>query len=108
LVASDDAAGQPLWGQLQPEEDRDGRFAVCYHAFVGHDLPGAFYLGRASQFVTARHGDLKARHDPDREPTHFARAMSQPKVGLTFASNSQAHSPRRGKKGVPLAPPAAV
>jgi transposase len=77
LLASDDASGKPLWGKFQPEEDRDGCFEVCYHVFVRFGLPAAFYLDRASQFVTTRHGGLRALHDPDREPTH-CKASSNP------------------------------
>src|SRR5262249_28083151 len=96
LLASDDATGKPLWGQFQPEEDRDGCFAVCYHVFVRFGLPGAFYLDRASQFVTTRYGGLQALHDPDREPTHFEKAMSQLKMGLIFAYSPQARG--RGER----------
>ncbi len=96
LLASDDATGKPLWGRFQPEEDRDGCFAVCYHVFARYGLPGAFYLDRASQFVTTRYGGLKALHDPDREPTHFETAMSQLKVGLIFAYSPQARG--RGER----------
>ena len=96
LLASDDATGKPLWGKFQPEEDRDGCFEVCYHVFVRHGLPGAFYLDRASQFVTTRYGGLRALHDPDREPTHFEVAMSQLKVGLIFAYSPQARG--RGER----------
>jgi hypothetical protein len=95
-LASGDATGEPLWGQFQPEEDRDGCFANCYHVFVHYGLPGAFYLDRASQFVTTRHGGPKALDDADREPTHFERAMSQLKVGLIFASSPQARG--RGER----------
>jgi transposase len=96
LLASDDATGKPLWGQFQPEEDRDGCFAVCYHVFVRFGLPGAFYLDRASQFVTTRYGGLAALHDPDRQPTHFEKAMSHLKVGLIFAYSPQARG--RGER----------
>jgi len=96
LLASDDATGKPLWGQFQPEEDRDGCFAVCYHVFVRFGLPGAFYLDRASQFVTTRYGGTQALHNPDREPTHFETAMSQLKVGLIFAYSPQARG--RGER----------
>jgi transposase len=96
LLASDDATGKPLWGQFQPEEDRDGCFAVCYHVFVRYGLPGAFYLDRASQFVTTRYGGLAALHDPDRQPTHFEKAMSQLKIGLIFAYSPQARG--RGER----------
>jgi hypothetical protein len=96
LLASDDATGKPLWGRFQPEEDRDGCFEVCYHVFVRFGLPGAFYLDRASQFVTTRHGGSKALHDPDRPPTHFEQAMSQLKVGLIFAYSPQARG--RGER----------
>ena len=96
LLASDDATGKPLWGKFQPEEDRDGCFEVCHHVFVRFGLPAAFYLDRASQFVTTRYGGLSALHDPDREPTHFENAMSQLKVGLIFAYSPQARG--RGER----------
>jgi transposase len=96
LLASDDATGKPLWGKFQPEEDRDGCFEVCYHVFARFGLPGAFYLDRASQFVTTRNGGVRALHDPDREPTHFERAMGALKVGLIFAYSPQARG--RGER----------
>jgi hypothetical protein len=96
LLASDDATGKPLWGQFQPEEDRDGCFEVCYHVFVRFGLPGAFYLDRASQFITTRFGGTHATHNPDREPTHFENAMSQLKIGLIFAYSPQARG--RGER----------
>jgi transposase len=96
LLCSDDATGKPLWGQFQPEEDRDGCFAVCYHVFTHFGLPGVFYLDRASQFVTTRNGGVRALLDPDREPTHFEHAMSQLKVGLIFAYSPQARG--RGER----------
>jgi transposase len=96
LLASDDATGKPLWGKFQPEENRDGCFEVCYHVFVRFGLPGAFYLDRASQFITTRIGGTHATHNPDREPTHFENAMSQLKVGLIFAYSPQARG--RGER----------
>jgi transposase len=96
LLASDDATGKPLWGQFQPEENRDGCFEVCYHVFVRFGLPGAFYLDRASQFITTRVGGTHATHNPDREPTHFENAMSTLKVGLIFAYSPQARG--RGER----------
>jgi hypothetical protein len=96
LLASDDATGKPLWGKFQPEEDRDGCFEVCYHVFVRFGLPGAFYLDRASQFITTRVGGRQALHNPEREPTHFEDAMSLLKVGLIFAYSPQARG--RGER----------
>jgi hypothetical protein len=96
LLCSDDATGKPLRGQFQPEEDRDGCFEVCYHVFTRFGRPGAFYLDRASQFVTTRYGGVRALHDPDREPTHFENAMRQLKVGLIFAYSPQARG--RGER----------
>jgi hypothetical protein len=96
LLASDDATGKPLGGKFQPEEDRDGCFEVCYHVFVRFGLPGAFYLDRASQFITTRSGGAAALHNPEREPTHFENAMSQLKVGLIFAYSPQARG--RGER----------
>jgi hypothetical protein len=96
LLASDDATGKPLWGKFQPEEDRDGCFEVCYQVFVRFGLPGAFYLDRASQFITTRVGGRQALHNPDREPTHFEQAMSLLKVGLIFAYSPQARG--RGER----------
>jgi len=90
LLASDDATGRPLWGKFQPTEDRDGCFEVCYHVFRKHGLPGGFYLDRASQFTTTRHGGLHVRQGPDTEPTHFEKAMASLGIALTFANSPQA------------------
>jgi hypothetical protein len=43
-----------------------------------------------------RHGGLADLHDPDWEPTHFERAMSQLRVGLIFAYSPQARG--RGER----------
>jgi transposase len=96
LLSSDDATGKPLWGKFQPEEDRDGCFEVCYQVFTAFGLPGAFYLDRASQFTTTRHGGLRVAQNPDPEPTHFEQAMSQLGIGLIFAYSPQARG--RGER----------
>ena len=96
LLASDDATGRPLRGQFQPTEDRDGCFEVCYHVFGKHGLPAGFYLDRASQFTTTRHGGLHVRQGPHTEPTHFEKAMEHLSIGLTFAHSPQARG--RGER----------
>jgi transposase len=96
LLASDDATGKPLWGLFQPQEDRDGCFAVCYQVFTRFGLPGAFYLDRASQFHTTRHGGLHVAQSQEQADTQFERALKALGVGLIFAHSPQARG--RGER----------
>lgn len=95
LLASDDATGQPLYGKFQPQEDRDGCFDVCYHVFAKFGLPCAFYLDRASQFTTTRHGGTHLNQSDD-QLTQFERAMQELGIGLIFAHSPQARG--RGER----------
>jgi transposase len=96
LLASDDATGKPLWGKFQPNEDRNGCFEVCYQVFKKFGLATAFYLDRASQFTTTRHGGTHVQQGPEVEDTHFERAMAQLAIGLIFAHSPQARG--RGER----------
>jgi len=96
LLASDDATGDPLRGLFVPAESRDGCFEVCHHVFARLGLPAAFYLDKASQFTTTRHGGLHVRQSPLAEPTHFERAMDTLGVRLLFAHSPQARG--RGER----------
>lgn len=64
--------------------------------FRTHGLPAGFYLDRASQFITTRHGGLHVRQGPHTEPTHFQKAMERLGVGLIFAHSPQARG--RGER----------
>ena len=90
LLASDDATGDPLRGKFQPAEDRDGCFEVCFHVFRQHGLPAGFYLDRASQFKTTRHGGQHVAQGPETDETHFQRAMRELGIGVIFAHSPQA------------------
>jgi len=96
LLCSDDATGKPLWGKFQPNEDRNGCFEVCYQVFKNFGLPSAFYLDKASQFITTRYGGLHSHQGPEVEKTDFQLAMEQLGVGLIFASSPQARG--RGER----------
>lgn len=93
LLASDDATGKPLVGLFQPTEDRDGCFRVCLQTFKSYGLPAAFYLDRASHFLTTRHGLPDGKILP---PTQFQRALSELAVALKFAHSPQARG--RGER----------
>ena len=95
LLASDDATGKPLWGKFQPAEDRDGCFDVCYHVFRRYGLPASFYLDRASQFTTTRHGGVHVSQS-DLEDTQFERAMRELGIAILFANSPQARG--RGER----------
>ena len=82
LLATDDATGKPLWGKFQPTEDRDGCFEVCYQVFRKFGLNGFWYLDRASQFKTTRHGGLHVAQRLDQDDTPFQQAMERLAVGL--------------------------
>ena len=89
LLCTDDATGKPLYGLFQKEEDLNGCFRVCSHVFLHQGLPGLFYLDRASQFTTTRHGGLHVTQRAE-QPTQFERAMEELGIALIFANSPQA------------------
>jgi transposase len=91
LLSCDDATGKPLRGLFRPQEDRDGCFEVCYRLFHKHGLPASFYIDRASQFRTTRHGGSHVQQSPETDDTHFERALkTELGIGLIFALSPQA------------------
>ncbi|MCX5669692.1 MAG: ISNCY family transposase [Planctomycetota bacterium] len=96
LLATDDATGKPLRGKFQPHEDRDGCFEVCYHVFLEFGLNGLWYLDRASQFKTTRHGGLHVAQRLQQDDTPFQQAMQRLAVGVQFAHSPQARG--RGER----------
>jgi hypothetical protein len=76
ILCMDDASGRPLGGIFQPEEDLDGCFEVCLSVFKKPGLPASFYLDRASQFTTTRHGGIHSPQSAETQ-THFERAMRE-------------------------------
>ena len=96
LLATDDATGKPLSGKFQPHEDRDGCFEVCWHVFRRFGLNGLWYLDRASQFKTTRHGGLHVAQRLDQDDTPFQKAMKRLAVGVQFAHSPQARG--RGER----------
>ena len=95
ILCTDDATGEPLYGLFQAEEDLDGCFKVCLAVFGKYGLPVCFYLDRASQFTTTRHGGLHVAQS-DQNPTQFERAMQELGIGLIFAHSPQARG--RGER----------
>lgn len=95
ILSTDDATGKPLHGLFREEEDLDGCFRVCLKVFRKYGLPVKFYLDRASQFTTTRHGGLHVSQK-DTEPTQFERAMDELGVQLVFAHSPQARG--RGER----------
>lgn len=89
ILCTDDATGAPLYGLFQKHEDLEGCLRVCMAVFSRHGLPLSFYLDRASQFKTTRHGGLHVSHQPQ-EPTQFQRAMNELGIALIFAHSPQA------------------
>jgi len=89
ILCTDDATGNPLYGLFQKEEDLVGCLRVCLEVFRRYGLPTQFYLDRASQFTTTRHGGLHVSQN-DQNPTHFERAMRELGIGLVFAHSPQA------------------
>lgn len=96
LLASDDATGNPLWGKFQPHENRDGCFEVCYQVFRKFGLNGLWYLDRASQFKTTRHGGLHVAQRLAQDDTPFQESMKTLGVGVQFAYSPQARG--RGER----------
>lgn len=95
ILSTDDATGNPLYGLFQKEEDLDGCFTVVEEVIIRKGLPSLFYLDRASQFTTTRHGGLY-RTQRDDQPTQFERAMKELGIGLKFAHSPQARG--RGER----------
>lgn len=95
ILTTDDATGKPLYGLFQKEEDLNGCFRVCREVFTTYGLPGCFYLDKASQFTTTRHGGLHVAQK-DTEPTQFERAMKELGIRLIFADSPQARG--RGER----------
>jgi len=89
ILCTDDATGKPLHGVFQKQEDLNGCFGVCFEVFLKYGLPSAFYLDRASQFTTTRHGGLHVSQS-DKKPTQFERAMQELGVHLISANSPQA------------------
>lgn len=95
ILATDDATGKPLYGLFQKEEDLDGCLRVCIAVCKIYGLPAGFYLDRASQFTTTRHGGVHVTQS-DQKPTQFERAMKELGIGLIFAHSPQARG--RGER----------
>jgi hypothetical protein len=89
LLTCDDATGGPLVGLFREQEDRDGCFLVLKQLFQKYGLPQSFYLDRASQFKTTRHGGIHSLQIQE-EPTQFQRAMEELGIHLIFAFSPQA------------------
>jgi transposase len=96
ILCTDDATGEPLYGQFRPQEDLDGCFLVCGHVFKRYGLPGCFYLDKASQFTTTRHGGIHYIVHTTNKFTQFERAMKELSVGTIFADSPQARG--RGER----------
>jgi transposase len=95
ILCTDDATGNPLCGFFQKEENLEGCLNVCMKVFRQHGLPGSFYLDKASQFTTTRHGGLHTTQR-DGQPTQFERAMEELGINLIFAHSPQARG--RGER----------
>lgn len=95
ILATDDATGKPLYGLFQKEEDLNGCLLVCIEVCRIYGLPAGFYLDRASQFTTTRHGGIHIAQS-DQKPTQFERAMKELGIGLLFAHSPQARG--RGER----------
>ena len=89
LLCCDDATSHPLVGLFREEEDRDGCFLVLQRLFKKYGVPQSFYLDRASQFKTTRHGGLHSLQVAE-GPTQFQRAMSELGIHVIFAYSPQA------------------
>ena len=96
ILCTDDATGKPLYGLFRPQEDLDGCFLVCRHVFKKYGLPGCFYLDKASQFTTTRHGGIHYIVHTTNKYTNFERAMQELGVGAIFADSPQARG--RGER----------
>lgn len=93
VLSSDDATSECLWGVFAAE-DRNNCFRVLFEIAKKFGLPNAFYLDRASQFITTRHGGLSS----DQRPllTHWQIAMQKLGIRCIFADSPQARG--RGER----------
>jgi transposase len=89
VLASDDATGKGLAGVFVAHEDRNSCFDVSHRVFRRWGLPVSWYLDRASQFTTTRHGGTHRRQSDD-QPTAFEVAMQTLAVSIIFARSPQA------------------
>ncbi len=94
VLCSDDATTEALWGVFVSAEDRNSCFEVAYEVMSRLGIPSSFYLDRASQFVTTRHGGL--HYNQTALPTHWLKAMKQLGVRCIFADSPQARG--RGER----------
>jgi transposase len=99
LLCCDDATGNPLMGLFREQEDRDGCFLVLQRLFKKFGLPQSFYLDRASQFKTTRHGGLHTNQSEE-GPTQFQRAMDELGIHIHFAYSPQARGRIERMNGV--------
>jgi len=95
ILCTDDATGNPLFGLFQPQEDLHGCLQVSLAVCQRYGLPACFYLDRASQFTTTRHGGVHVQQS-DQQPTQFERAMGELGIQLIFAHSPQARG--RGER----------
>jgi len=99
LLCCDDATGKPLAGLLRDQEDRDGCFLLLKQLFKKYGLPQSFYLDRASQFKTTRHGGIHSLQNQE-EPTQFQRAMDELGIHIIFSYSPQARGRIERMNGV--------
>ena len=99
LLSCDDATSKPLAGLFQEQEDRDGCFLLLERLFRKYGLPQSFYLDRASQFKTTRHGGLHSVQS-EAGQTQFQRAMDELGIAVHFAYSPQARGRIERMNGV--------
>lgn len=99
LLSCDDATGKPLIGLFREQEDRDGCFLVLHRLFKKFGLPQSFYLDRAAQFKTTRHGGLHVNQS-DHEETQFQRAMRELNIYIQYSYSPQARGRIERMNGV--------
>ena len=66
------------------------------HVFEKQGRPGCFYLDKAAQFTTTRHGGIHYSVHTTHKFTQFERAMQELGVGTIFADSPQARG--RGER----------
>lgn len=94
LLCTDDATSKALWAVFVPEENRNGCFEVTYEVMKKYGIPRAFWLDRASQFITTRGEGVHVKQTA--LPTHWQEAMQALGVRCIFASSPQARG--RGER----------
>ena len=91
LVASiDDATNEVVYAQFFPSDGTIPNMAAMKRTVETHDAPVAFYVDRASHFITTRHESVHVQLTGRYDETQIARALKEIGTTLILALSPQA------------------